>query len=101
MSCLVDSGNIDFASREVRLALGISLRFHGRGNAGPRPRVASPLTKWVKTSFLGVNTALLDGESHAIDSEHVSGNAVVDAMRLRVAHHVFKRILHDVFQLLV
>src|SRR4029077_2829956 len=37
-----------------------------------------------------VNSTLPNGVGHAINRQHVGGNAVVDAGRLGVAHHVFE-----------
>ena len=46
----------------------------------------TPVSKWQRKIGVagesGVDAALLDGESHAIDSQHVGGNAVVHAVRL-------------------
>ena len=39
---------------------------------------------------LGVNTALADSVRYAVDGQHVGCNAIVDAMGLCVAHHVFE-----------
>ena len=37
---------------------------------------------------LGVDSALADGVGHAVDGQHVGGDAVVDAVGLGVAHHI-------------
>src|SRR6476469_8903148 len=50
---------------------------------------------------LCVDTALADGVGHTIDGQHISGDAVVDAVGFRVTDHVFERRLHDAIQLLV
>src|SRR5690349_2972873 len=50
---------------------------------------------------LGVNAALADGVGHAINSQHISGNAVIDGVGLGVFHHRLERLAHDVLQLLV
>ena len=50
---------------------------------------------------LCVDPALLDGESHAINRQHVGGDAVVHVVGLGVAHHVLEAVAQDRFQLLV
>src|ERR1019366_10189882 len=50
---------------------------------------------------LGVDSALADGERHAVDRQHVGRDAVVDMMGLGIAHHGLERLDHDVLQLLV
>src|SRR5579864_3400105 len=50
---------------------------------------------------LGVNAALADGVGDAINSQHISGNAVIDVVGLGVLHHRLEGLAHDVLQLLV
>src|SRR5882724_5697121 len=50
---------------------------------------------------LSVDTALADGIGDAIDGQHISCDAIVDAMSLGEADHVLESALHDVLELLV
>src|SRR5258707_2682822 len=55
----------------------------------------------LRCSCLRVNSAHADGMRHAIDCQHVCGNAVVDAVRFRETHHIGKRFAQDEIQLLI
>src|SRR5579875_988850 len=44
---------------------------------------------------LRVYPALRDGEGHAVDRQHVGGDAVVYVMSLGVAHHVVEAVAQD------
>src|ERR1700730_14257006 len=44
---------------------------------------------------LRVNAALLNGESHPVDGQHIGGNAIVDRVRLSVAHHITEAVRQD------
>src|SRR4029077_18090409 len=50
---------------------------------------------------LGVDAALADGIGDAIDGQHISRDAIVDAVSLGEADHVLESALHDVLELLV
>src|ERR1035438_7361056 len=49
----------------------------------------------------GVDAPLLDGIGHAVDGQHIGGNAVVYVVGLGVAHHIFEAVAEDGLQLLV
>src|ERR1700728_3667236 len=49
----------------------------------------------------GVDAALPDGVGHAVNGQHVSGDAVVDPVSLGVTNDIFERRLHDGVELLV
>src|ERR1017187_4193629 len=50
---------------------------------------------------LGVNSALANGISHAVDGQHIGCDAIVDAVSLGITDHVSERRDHNLFQLLV
>ena len=52
-------------------------------------------------SSSGVNAALADGVSHAINRQHVCRNPVVHIVGLGVADNVLEGVHHDVLKLLV
>ncbi len=57
---------------------------------------------WLRyATKLCVDAALLDGERHAVDGQHVGGDAVVDVVGLGVADHVVEAVAQDGLQLLV
>jgi len=41
---------------------------------------------------LRVDPPLLDGESHPINRQHISRNAIVHVMRFRVPNHIVKAV---------
>src|SRR4029077_11083528 len=47
------------------------------------------------------NPTLANGVGDAIDGQHISCDAIVDAMSLREADHILERALHDVLELFV
>src|SRR5213080_1285196 len=51
--------------------------------------------------FLGINSPLPNGVRYAVDGQHVSGDAVVHVVRLRVAHYIIEGADHDVCELFV
>src|SRR5438270_4454060 len=59
------------------------------------------------TSFAGagpdlrVDPALLDGECHPVDGQHVRRDAVIDTVRLGVADYLIERVHHDGLELVV
>src|ERR1039458_3472585 len=44
---------------------------------------------------LCVETALLDGKRHAIDSQHICSNSIVHIVRVGIAHHIVKTGAQD------
>src|SRR6476620_7237098 len=50
---------------------------------------------------LRVATTQLDGVSYPRNSQHICGDAVVDAVRVREMHHVFKGLAQDELKLLI
>src|SRR4051812_40911566 len=52
-------------------------------------------------SGLCVDSALFDGECHAVDGQHIGRDAIVDAMRLGVADHLIERLHHDGLELVI
>src|SRR5205807_6171331 len=55
----------------------------------------------MSAAALGVNAALANGIGHAVNCQHVSRNAVVDAVSFRITDNVFESGPHDVLELLV
>src|SRR5438046_140609 len=49
----------------------------------------------------GINSPLPNGVRYAVDGQHVSGDAVVHVVRLRVAHYIIEGADHDVCELFV
>src|SRR3984893_8712143 len=47
---------------------------------------------------LGVNSAELQHESDPIDGQHICRDAIIYAMRLRVAYHFVEAVLHHIFE---
>src|SRR5205814_951969 len=50
---------------------------------------------------LGINTAELEGPGDPVNGQHIGGNAVVDFVQFRKAHHFIERVFHDVEKALV
>src|SRR6266581_218063 len=49
----------------------------------------------------GVNTAELQDKSDAINGQHIGRDAIIHAIRLRIAYHFVEAVLHDIFEPLV
>ena len=49
----------------------------------------------------GINSAELQRSSHAVDRQHIGGDAVVDAMGFSISNHVVEGAVHDVKEPLV
>src|SRR5437764_4643057 len=50
---------------------------------------------------LGINTAELECAGDPVNGQHIGGNAVVDFVQFRKAHHFIERVFHDVEKALV
>src|SRR6185312_1171345 len=77
----------------ILIALSESMRVFQRARRASRPR---PQCVWLR-----VDSAQLDGMRHTADGQHVSRNAVVDAVSVREMHHFFKSLAQHEFKLVV
>src|SRR5208283_1902276 len=61
------------------------------------PDMAGNCSASANRNHLGVNPAQLNAIRHAVDGQHVSGDAIVDVMLLAKSHHPGKGVDHNMF----
>ena len=66
---------------------GFGLRGWRASSAAIKPSLGSAASA-AQVPSLSINPALPDRVCHTINCQHIRGNAVIHAVRLRVAHHI-------------
>src|SRR5438309_2642197 len=98
-------GRSEHLAKRNRLlrAGGVELKNAMVGRVKPRARKSYALWRSgaAVRSYLRVDTAQLDGVSYARNSQHICGDAVVDAVRVREMDDVFKGLAQDELKLLI